>query len=400
MVKGGGDYLFPLAYTSPTEEHLNVRTNVGMQDLTSMGEVDLKGPGAERLLDGWPSRISTTCSPARCAIPPSASPTAASSTTSPSINSATNISWSSPGHAPRKKTSRWIAEHAAGTGAYVNDVSGAIALISVQGPRSRGRDFSAGVVAEPAALLALKLFRFAPDQIGDTELLVYPLQGYTGELGYELYVPAEEAALLWETLERRGKEFGLLPYGTAAMQEPARARKPSPAGPDVDGERDPLRGRTAALDRAFPNGSLSAAMPCSPSQGAGTQPTLGRARRFAGTTRPAPMPRLQPRRPTALPRDAPHRQRGRWKLRRRTSERRPVSRVTSSAKGHSVGKLLALAYVNVSHSWPGAQLMVDANGRPTPATVVPTLLDPQATACAAPSCAPWPKPAAQPPPQR
>src|SRR5690606_33058574 len=47
---GGGDYLFPLAYTSPAEEHLNVRANVGMQDLTSMGEVDIKGPGAERLI--------------------------------------------------------------------------------------------------------------------------------------------------------------------------------------------------------------------------------------------------------------------------------------------------------------------------------------------------------------
>ena len=44
MVKGGGDYLFPWAYTAPAEEHLNVRRNVGMQDLTSMGEVDIKGP--------------------------------------------------------------------------------------------------------------------------------------------------------------------------------------------------------------------------------------------------------------------------------------------------------------------------------------------------------------------
>ena len=50
MVKGGGDYLFPWAYTAPAEEHRNVRQNVGMQDLTSMGEVDVKGPGAERLL--------------------------------------------------------------------------------------------------------------------------------------------------------------------------------------------------------------------------------------------------------------------------------------------------------------------------------------------------------------
>ncbi|MBK8796020.1 MAG: hypothetical protein IPM07_06310 [Anaerolineales bacterium] len=50
MVKGGGDYLFPLAYTAPAEEHRTVRQNVGMQDLTSMGEVDIKGPGAERLI--------------------------------------------------------------------------------------------------------------------------------------------------------------------------------------------------------------------------------------------------------------------------------------------------------------------------------------------------------------
>jgi aminomethyltransferase len=49
MVKGGGDYMFPLAYTSPVEEHLNVRTNMGLQDLSSMGEIDVKGPGAERL---------------------------------------------------------------------------------------------------------------------------------------------------------------------------------------------------------------------------------------------------------------------------------------------------------------------------------------------------------------
>ncbi|MCB0036581.1 MAG: hypothetical protein KDE51_21260, partial [Anaerolineales bacterium] len=49
MVKGGGEYMFPLTYTSELEEHLNTRTNVGIQDISSMGEVDIKGPGAERL---------------------------------------------------------------------------------------------------------------------------------------------------------------------------------------------------------------------------------------------------------------------------------------------------------------------------------------------------------------
>ena len=51
MVRGGGDYMLPLAYTSPVEEHVNTRTHVGLQDLSSMGQVDVKGPGAERLVN-------------------------------------------------------------------------------------------------------------------------------------------------------------------------------------------------------------------------------------------------------------------------------------------------------------------------------------------------------------
>src|SRR5579875_3919265 len=50
LLKGGGDFMVPASYTSPVDEHLNVRKNVGMQDLSSMGEVDIKGPGAERLI--------------------------------------------------------------------------------------------------------------------------------------------------------------------------------------------------------------------------------------------------------------------------------------------------------------------------------------------------------------
>jgi aminomethyltransferase len=46
--------------------------------------------------------------------------------------------------------------------------------------------------------------------------------------------------------------------------------------------------------------------------------------------------------------------------------------VTSSAKGHSVGKMLALAYVQIQHTYPGAAVMIDIEGEPRPAKVVPT----------------------------
>ena len=136
MVKGGGDYLFPLAYTSPAEEHLNVRKNVGMQDLTSMGEVDVKGPGAERLInrlvvanlyDLQPGQVryTTMCRPDGRILD--------DITVYKFGDEHFMIVTSS---APRKTSFRWIAEHAATMSAYVNDVSGAIALISVQGPQS------------------------------------------------------------------------------------------------------------------------------------------------------------------------------------------------------------------------------------------------------------------------
>jgi aminomethyltransferase len=56
----------------------------------------------------------------------------------------------------------------------------------------------------------------------------------------------------------------------------------------------------------------------------------------------------------------------------------PVGRVTSSARGHSVGRTLALSYVATSHSWVGARLIILVGGRPLMATVAETpFFDPQ-----------------------
>src|SRR5918998_6276994 len=123
MVKGGGDYMFPVSYTSPTEEHLNTRTNVGMQDLTSMGEVDVKGPGAERLInllivneirDMEPGRVrySTMCNEDGGVV---------DDVTVYKFHDEHFMVVTSSG--PRKKTARWIAEHAVGTSTFATDVS-------------------------------------------------------------------------------------------------------------------------------------------------------------------------------------------------------------------------------------------------------------------------------------
>ena len=112
VVKGGGDYMFPTSYTSPVEEHLNTRTNVGMQDLSTMGEVDIKGPGAERLInhllvnevrdmEPGQSRYSTMCNESGGVV---------DDVTVYKFNDEHFMIVTSSG--PRKKTSRWIADHA------------------------------------------------------------------------------------------------------------------------------------------------------------------------------------------------------------------------------------------------------------------------------------------------
>ncbi|CAN5627812.1 hypothetical protein BH24ACT22_BH24ACT22_22200 [soil metagenome] len=164
VIKGGGDYMFPSAYTSPVEEHLNVRRHVGMQDLSTMGEIDIKGPGAERLvrrllvnevLDMEPGqlRYSTMCNEEGGIV---------DDVTVYKFDDEHFMIVASSG--PRLKSYRWISEHAEGRSAYVTDITAAIALPVVQGPLSR--KFLKTIV-EDVDLDELRFFRFAPCRIKD-----------------------------------------------------------------------------------------------------------------------------------------------------------------------------------------------------------------------------------------
>src|SRR5215204_4377335 len=236
IIKGGGDFMFPTSYTSPVEEHLNVRRNLGMQDLSTMGEVDIKGPGSERLVrrllvnevqDMGPGqlRYSTMCNEEGGVV---------DDVTVYKFGDEHFMIVTSSG--PRLKTYRWISEHALGSSAYVTDMTAAIALPVVQGPRSRAY---LKTVVEDVDLDSLKFFRFAPCRIGDVEVLL-SRSGYTGELGYELYTPADQAPPLWEHILQASQGFNLKPYGLEAMQS-LRIEKSLPLyGPDISEEYTPF----------------------------------------------------------------------------------------------------------------------------------------------------------------
>ena len=373
LVKGGGDYMFPTSYASPVEEHLNIRRNVGMQDLSTMGEVDVKGPGAERLVrrllvnevgDMEPGqlRYSTMCNDEGGIV---------DDVTVYKFGDEHFMIVTSSG--PRLKSFRWIHDHAIGASAYVTDVTAATALPVVQGPRSR--KFLATVV-EGVDLDNLRFFRFAPCRIGDVDVLI-SRSGYTGELGYELYTPADQAAVLWEHLLEKGREFNLRPYGVLAMQS-LRIEKSLPLyGPDISENDNPfhvglsrwirfdkrdfigrealLRVQDRGLDRRWVGLTLESEVPAALGDKVYSVGDIATLRETVETGAEA-----GEKEDAVLPGD------------------RQVGRVTSSAVGHSVGKVLAMAYVDTAHSWPGNNLVVEINGRPIPARVSPTpFFDPE-----------------------
>jgi aminomethyltransferase len=374
MVPGGGDFLFPLAFTNPVEEHLNTRQNVGMQDLSTMGEVDIKGPGAERLIN----RL--LVNDVRDMLPGDVRYSTMVNENGGIVDDITVYKFHDEhwmivtSSAPRKKSARWIAEHALGMSAYATDLTGAIALLTVQGPRSR--DYLHTVVQD-VDFDNLRFFHFARGRINDTDLLV-SRSGYTGELGYELYAPSEEALGLWEFIIRTGRDFGLRPYGTAAMQS-LRIEKALPlAGPDIpdDESRTPFH---LGLDRwiRFDKYDFVGRDALLRIQ------EMGVSERWVGLHVESDIPARAGASVMAVTEIAPQRRVRKsgpraGELIERRSAGAQVGTVSSSVRGHSVGRMLALAYVQTTHAFPGAQVIVDVEGEPHPAKVVPTpFFDPQ-----------------------
>ena len=105
---------------------------------------------------------------------------------------------------------RWLRMTAAGLHVTVEDVSESLAALALQGPQSRA-------VLEPPpgeSFADLGYFRRRGSKIGAVALDV-SRTGYTGDLGYELWLPEEAAAEVWDALVAAGTAHGIRPAGRA-----------------------------------------------------------------------------------------------------------------------------------------------------------------------------------------
>jgi aminomethyltransferase len=107
---------------------------------------------------------------------------------------------------------RWISQQAAGLEVTVQDVSERLAALALQGPTS------AAVLRRvaDADIDNLKYFRVTTGRIAGKAVEI-SRTGYTGDLGYEIWIQADDAGVVWDTLAREGTAFGLRPTGLLAL---------------------------------------------------------------------------------------------------------------------------------------------------------------------------------------
>ena len=238
----------PVQYKSILEEHKAVRRAAGLFDVSHMGEVDVKGAGAEKFLQHLVTNDLARLRPGRVLY--------------------TSMCYENGGvvddllvymRGPEDyflcinagntdKDLAWIRDKAAGFAVTITDRSDDYALLAIQGPKA------AAIVQSltGAKLDLIKYYHFGDGTVAGVHCLI-SRTGYTGEDGFELYHAAADAPALAEALLAAGAPHGLELAGLGA-RDSLRLEAGYPLyGHEITAEVSPLAaglGWTVKLDKA------------------------------------------------------------------------------------------------------------------------------------------------------
>ncbi|WP_322791225.1 aminomethyltransferase family protein [Mesorhizobium huakuii] len=340
MGRVGGDFISAKYYSGIADEHLNTRANVGVQDLSTMGKMDIKGPEAEALVNHVIVNDAAAMKPGQVRYSTVCREDGGIMDDLTVFRLGQEHFMLVTGSVNRLKMLPWLQHHAESRKAYVTDITAAIAFPTIQGPRSR--DLLKALISD-TDLDDLKRWAFTSGHVNGTRVLI-SRTGVTGELGFELFVPADEAASVWDALMRAGKDFGLKPYGVLAMFTLGLEKAYPAHGIDMDETRTPFH---VGLDRwiKFDKGDFI-----------GREALLkirdeGLDERWTGLILDGDKPAATDARVLADGEDA--------------------GIVTYSDHGYSLGKVLATAHLRLPFTAIGAELSIDIDGVPTRAVVAP-----------------------------
>jgi len=328
----------PVQYAGLEKEHLSVRSDVGLFDVSHMGEIEFKGRGAleeaNRLITNDLAK----------AADGQALYAGLLNERGGFVDDVVAYRFS-PEHificvnaSNREKDFEWMKSNAKSVKPV--DRSDDYAQIAVQGPKAFG--LVQRLSKQPLERIAT--YRFAEGAIAGVPCIV-SRTGYTGEDGFELYCPPDQAERLWSALLDEGQLDGCVPAGLGCRDSLRTEMKYALYGNDIDDTHTPLEaglGWVVKLDKAVFIGKPELEK----------QKSGGVTRKLVGFEMTEP----------GIPR-------AHYPI---VKDGQTVGEVTSGTMGPSIKKAVGIGYVPTALSAEGATFHVEVRGKLLGARVVKT----------------------------
>jgi aminomethyltransferase len=330
-------YDMPVRYSSDLDEHHTVRRAVGIFDVSHMGEFRVRGPQALDLIQRVTSNDASKLTDGKAQY--SCLPNHDGGIVDDLlvykladedyllVVNASNI----------EKDWNWIQHHNT-QGVEMEDISDRTSLFAVQGPKATAALQSLTDVD----LSSIPYYSFVQGTFAGAPDVIISATGYTGAGGFELYIPNESAAEVWEKVMLAGQPYGIKPIGLGARDTLRLEMGYCLYGNDIDDTTSPLEaglGWITKFTKEFTN-----------SENLKKQKEAGVTKKLVGFVM-----------------DGPGIPRGHYEL--VDAEGQKIGDVTSGTQSPSLSKGIGLGYVKTEFAAPGTQIFVQIRGKNLPATV-------------------------------
>lgn len=226
-------YDLPVQFRGIIPEHRRVRSTVGVFDVSHMGRIEVRGDGAERWLNRMTTNDTSALAENQAQYSVLCYPDGGIVDDLVVYRLADHWLLVVNG-ANNDKDTAWLRQHA-GPDVEMDNVTDRVAQLAVQGP-------NAEAVMQPLCstdLAAIGFYWAAPSDIAGVTGLV-SRTGYTGEDGFEIYFPAEQADKVWDAVFESGKAHEIEPIGLGARDTLRMEMKYALYGNDIDRTTNPI----------------------------------------------------------------------------------------------------------------------------------------------------------------
>ncbi|CAG5069952.1 Aminomethyltransferase [Dyadobacter sp. CECT 9623] len=328
----------PVRYSSDLDEHHAVRNNVGVFDVSHMGEFLVKGPKALDLIQKVSANDASALFDGK--VQYSYLPNDTGGVVDDLlvyriredeyllVVNASNI----------EKDWNWIQSKNS-EGAQMENISDATCLFAVQGPNATATLQKLTTVD----LTSMEYYTFQIGEMAGIPDVFISATGYTGSGGFEIYVPNQHAERMWNTIFEAGEEFGIKPIGLGARDTLRLEKGFCLYGNDVDDNTSPLEAGLGWVTKFTKNFNNSDSLKA--------QKEAGLNKKLVGFE--------------MIDRGIP---RGHYEL--CDAEGNKLGEVTSGTQSPTLQKGIGMGYVPVAHSKADSEIFIKVRDRLLKAKIV------------------------------